>query len=70
MSSLPEQPVIDVAAGQQLTGKSHVAIQNALNQLQEAGIVERLNEKKWGRVWECIELFDLVEAFEKSVSAP
>jgi Fic family protein len=70
VSALPEQPIIDVPAAQQLTGKSHVAVGNAIAQLEQAGILKRLNERKWGRVWECGELFTLVEDFEKSVSMP
>jgi Fic family protein len=67
VSALPQQPVIDVAAAQQLTGKSHVAVGKALQQLERVGILTRLNERKWGRVWECEQLFTLVDAFEKSV---
>jgi Fic family protein len=69
IADLPGQPVIDVATGSKLTGRSHVAVQNALAQLEEAGILSRLNERKWGRVWECDELLDLIEDFEESVSA-
>jgi hypothetical protein len=68
VGALPQQPVIDVAAGQRLTGKSHVAVGNALEQLERAGILNRLNERKWGRVWECDQLLALVDRFEKSVS--
>lgn len=64
VSTLPEQPVIDVAAAQRLTGKSHVTIGKALRQLEDAGIIVRLNERKWGRVWECDELLGLVDTFE------
>jgi Fic family protein len=67
VSVLPQQPVIDVAAAQRLTGKSHVAVGRALRQLEHAGVLNRLNERKWGRVWECDELFALVDSFEKSV---
>lgn len=67
---LPAQPVIDVPAAQRLTGKSHVAVGNAIAQLEQAGILQRLNERKWGRVWECGELLTLVENFEKSISTP
>jgi Fic family protein len=70
VSDLPEQPVIDVAAGQRITGKSHVAVQNALRQLEDVGILHQLNERKWGRVWECDELLQLVEDFEEMVSSP
>ena len=67
VSVLPEHPVIDVAAAQRLTGKSHVAIGRALQQLEDAGIIVRLNERKWGRVWECDELLGLVDSFERNV---
>ena len=70
VSALPAQPVIDVAAAQKLTGKSHVAIGRALQQLEDAGILDRLNERKWGRVWECDQLLSLVDSFEKSVRRP
>jgi Fic family protein len=67
VGALPQQPVIDVAAGQRLTGKSHVAVGHALEQLERAGILNRLNERTWGRVWECDHLLGLVDRFEKSV---
>jgi Fic family protein len=64
---LPEQPVIDVAAAQRVTGKSHVAIGRALRQLEAAGVINRLNERKWGRVWECDTLLSLVDSFDKTI---
>ena len=67
IAALPEQPVLDSASAQRLTGRSHVAVNGALRQLQEAGILRRLNQRKWGRVWECDELLDLIEDFEESV---
>jgi Fic family protein len=67
---LPAQPVIDVPAAQQLTGKSHVAVGNAIAQLEQAGVLQRLGERKWGRVWECGELLTLLDAFEQSASTP
>jgi Fic family protein len=70
VSILPAQAVIDVPAAQRFTGKSHVAVGNAIAQLEQAGILQRLNERKWGRVWECRELLTLVEDFEKSMSTP
>ncbi len=69
IGALPEQPVLDSATAQRLTGRSHVAANGALRQLEEVGILRRLNERKWGRVWECDELLDLVEDFEASVAA-
>lgn len=60
--------MIDVAAAQRVTGKSHVAVGNALSQLEEAAVLQRLNEKKWGRLWECGSLLALVGDFEERLS--
>jgi Fic family protein len=70
VSALPAQPVVDVPVGQKLTGKSHVAVGAALNQLEGVGIITPLNAKRWGRAWECGELLDLVGKFERAVSTP
>jgi Fic family protein len=70
VSALPGQPVIDVPVAQELTGKSHVAAGQALQKLEDAGILKRLNEKRWGRVWECDELLELVGEFEKTLATP
>jgi Fic family protein len=69
IADLPGQPMIDVATASEMTGRSHVAVQNALRRLEEAGILTRLNERKWGRVWECDEMLDLIGDFEASVSS-
>ena len=70
IESLPEHPIIDVAAVQQLTAKSHVAVGAALRQLEEAGILKKLNQRNWGRVWECDQILSLVDDFEKSMATP
>jgi Fic family protein len=70
VTTLPAQPVIDVAAAQQLTGKSHVAAGDALRRLESAGIVKPLDERRWGRVWECAELLALVGDLEERVTTP
>lgn len=69
VAALPAQPVIDVATGREITGKSHVSVGAALRQLEHAGILRPLNEHQWGRAWECDELLDLVAGFEKNLSA-
>jgi Fic family protein len=70
IGALPEQPVLDSRTAQQMTGRSHVAVNKALRQLEDLGILRPLNERKWGRAWECDELLDLVEDFEESVRTP
>jgi Fic family protein len=69
IAALPEQPVLSSLDAQRLTGRSHVSANKALEQLEAAGILRRLNQRKWGRVWECDELLDLVEDFEEAVRA-
>ena len=64
IAALPEQPVLSSDDAQRLTGRSHVSVNKALEQLEDAGILRLLNQRKWGRVWECDELLDLVEDFE------
>lgn len=66
VAALSEQPVIDVATAKERTGRSHVAVQNALLALEGAGIISPLSERKWGRVWECPEIFNLVEDLERA----
>jgi Fic family protein len=68
IAALPEQPVLSSADAQRLTGRSHVSANKALEQLELAGILRRLNQRKWGRVWECDELLDLVEDFERTIA--
>jgi Fic family protein len=69
IAALPAQPVIDVAAAREITGKSHVAVGAALRQLEAANILRPLDERQWGRVWECDELLNLVTSFERNLAA-
>lgn len=62
---LPAHPVIDVALAQRLTQRSHVAVGNALQQLSAAKVLVPLNERRWGRVWECDELIALASDFDR-----
>ncbi len=69
IAELPSQPVVSVAGASRLIGRSGEAARNALVQMEAAGIVDPLNERKWGRAWECRELLELIEEFEQSVRA-
>lgn len=70
IAQLPAQPIMDVATGRRLTGRSLEAVRRALVQLEETGIMRPLNERKWGRVWECRELLELIQDFEESARRP
>lgn len=67
---LPSQPILDVASGQQLTGKSHVAVGAAIERLVDAGVLHQVNERRWGRVWECSGLLTLLEDVERRIATP
>lgn len=67
VAALPAQPIVDVAAGREITGKSHPAVSSALRQLEQAGILRPLDDRRWGRAWESDELLSLVASVEKSV---
>lgn len=66
IAELPAHPVIDVTVAMSITGRSHVAVGSAIRQLTEIGVLTQLNEKKWGRVWECRALLDLATELEAS----
>jgi Fic family protein len=66
---LPGQPVIDVAAVRETTGKSHVAVGAAIQSLEDAGVLQPIDDRRRGRAWECGELLDLLGSFEKRLWA-
>jgi Fic family protein len=67
VNELPGRPVLTAPSVGELLSVSAPAAGRALDQLEERGIIKRLNENKWGRAWEASELLDLVQAFERRV---
>ena len=70
VSALPAHPVLDVAAAREIAGVSDVAAGRALNAMEQAGIVTKLGSRNRNRAWECRELFDLVNEFERDLATP
>jgi Fic family protein len=64
---LPAYPVMNVAVATRELGISDRAAGTALDQLQNVGIIHLLTKRMHGRVWECPELFTLVQDFEQSL---
>jgi hypothetical protein len=60
--------VIDIPTSEVLTSKSHVSVGAAFRQLEKAGILVQLKQVKWGRVWECPELLQLVQDTERHIA--
>ncbi len=67
ISMLPAYPVLGVSVVMHELDISDRAAGLALGQLQEAGIVRLVTKRLRGRVWECPELFALVQKFEHSL---
>jgi Fic family protein len=64
---LPAHPVLDVSVVMGQLGVSDRAASLALGQLQDTGIVRLVTKRLRGRVWECPELFALVQEFERGL---
>ncbi len=67
IAMLPAHPVLDVSVVMHELGVSDRAAGAALAQLQEAGVVRLVTKRLRGRVWECPELFALVQEFEQGL---
>jgi Fic family protein len=66
---LPAYPILDAQKVAEMTGRSEVAARNALNHLQEAGVLQQVTVGKRNRMWESTGLFALVDEMERELSA-
>lgn len=69
MAMLPAHPVLSARIVQTELGVSDVAAGNALNQLQAAEILSLVTKRVRGRVWECPDLFRLIDRFEAEIAS-
>ncbi len=70
LERLPGEPIVTVARVMELANVSRPAAGNAVTQLEAAGVLTPLNERKWGRIWEAREVFDLLDDFERELATP
>jgi Fic family protein len=70
LERLPAEPIVTVARVMEVAGVSRPAAGNAVDQLVRADVLRPLNERKWGRVWEAREVFDLLDDFERELATP
>jgi predicted ArsR family transcriptional regulator len=61
IDALPALPVIDVKKAAQLAGTSEEAARQALNALEERGVIKQVTKRNWGRVWEPRGLWNLLD---------
>ena len=65
---LPAEPVLNIERAAELLGRSQEATRQALNRLEEAGVVQLTTVSKRARAWESIGVFALVDDMERSLS--
>jgi len=61
---LPAHPVITTVIAGAVTGRAKAAVHNALDQLEEAGILVSVAGGKRNRIWEASGLLDLIAEIE------
>lgn len=66
--ALPAHPIVDAATVAAITGRSQVAARNALNNLEESGVLTQVTVGKRNRMWESTGLFALVDEMERELS--
>jgi len=62
---LPAEPVLNVAIATTKLGRSDEAVRQALNRLEDAGVVQRTTVAKRHRAWESIGVSALVDEMER-----
>lgn len=67
---LPGAPVIDVTTATTLLGGSSEQARLAINRLEQANVLRPTTTGKRNRVWETVDLFDLLDRFERDLGAP
>jgi Fic family protein len=66
---LPAEPVLNVEVAATKLQRSDEAVRQALNRLEDAGVVQRTTVAKRHRAWESIGVFALVDDMERRLSA-
>jgi len=68
--ALPAHPIVTVATGQELLGRSKQAVNQAIAALASCGVLRPLTLARRNRAWEARELFDLVDEVERELTVP
>jgi Fic family protein len=67
ISVLPAHPVISIAVGAAVTGRTRPAVANAITDLEAAGVLIPLSQAARNRAWEAAGLLDLIVGLEAGV---
>jgi len=68
--ALPAHPILTVATGQTLLGRSKQAVNEAIAVLVESGVLRPITLARRNRAWEARELFDLIDDVERELATP
>jgi Fic family protein len=68
IDTLPAHPILGAEKAAEVTGRSQVAARNALNHLEESGVLTQVTVGKRNRIWESTGLFALVDEMERELS--
>jgi len=69
IEALPGHPILDVGTAERIASVSNQAARLAMIQLEEAGVIKRINAGKRNRAWEAVGLFEVVEISERRLRA-
>lgn len=67
IDNLPAHPVITIPVGVAVTKRSKPAVNGAVRELVEAGVLRALSDSKRNRAWEATELLDLIVDLEEGI---
>lgn len=66
---LPSHPILDAKTAEAIAKVSNEAARQAIERLEDSGILKRLTVGKRNRAWEAVGLFDLLNEFERELLA-
>jgi Fic family protein len=69
IEALPVHPIVNLRTVQEITGVSPEAARQALNRLQDAGVLRSISIGRRNRAFETVGLFALLDAFERDLGA-
>jgi len=67
---LPLHPVFDLKTATEFLRLSDEAARLGIERLDKAGVVKEVTKRKWGRAWEAVGLFALLDGFERRLATP
>src|SRR5258708_2644762 len=67
---LPLHPVFDLQSATKFLGVSDEATRLGIERLAAAGVLNEVTKRKWGRAWESVGLFGLLDGFERKLATP